>query len=43
MDNISSANDLLDTLDVELLGSIQADTEERGGSSSAYVVPMKKL
>jgi hypothetical protein len=43
IDNISGENDLIEALDVELLGSIQADTEERGGSSNAYVVPMRKL
>jgi hypothetical protein len=35
--------DLLDTLDVELLTSIQTHVAERGGSSSAYVVPMKSI
>lgn len=41
--NDFTSADLLDTLDVELLTSIQTHAEERGGSSSAYVVPMKRI
>ncbi len=39
----TEADVLLDTLDVDLLGSMQAHMEERGSSSSAYVVPMKSI
>jgi hypothetical protein len=41
--NDSASADLLDMLDVELLTSIQAHVEERGGASSAYVVPMTSI
>ncbi|TXC79096.1 hypothetical protein [Paraburkholderia azotifigens] len=34
---------LLDNLDVDLLAAIQAHMEERGSSSSAYVVPMTSI